>query len=95
MWWPAWEKLYGIIIAAVVVTLYFSAGGIKSAAIVNIIELIVILLGFCVATPFALQYVGAGKDSTPQWQPHMDTALLPPGIFPGTAWGVRPSWGIS
>ena len=52
------DKLYGIIIAAVVVTLYFSAGGIKSAAIVNIIELIVILLGFCIATPFALQYVG-------------------------------------
>ena len=52
------DKLYGIIIAAVVVTLYFSAGGLKSAAIVNIIELAVILLGFCIAVPFALEYVG-------------------------------------
>ena len=52
------EKLYGIIIAAVVVTLYFSAGGLKSAAIVNIIELLVIVLGFCIAVPFALDYVG-------------------------------------
>ncbi len=52
------DKLYGIIIAAVVVTLYFSAGGLKSAAIVNIIELTVIILGFCIAVPFALEYVG-------------------------------------
>ena len=51
-------KAYGIIIASVVVTLYFSSGGIKSAAIVNIIELVVILLGFCAAAPFALQYIG-------------------------------------
>jgi SSS family solute:Na+ symporter len=51
-------KVYGIIIAAVVVTLYFSSGGLKSAAIVNIIELAVILAGFCIAAPFALQYVG-------------------------------------
>ena len=52
------EKIYGIIIAALVVTLYFSAGGLKSAAIVNIIELVVIVLGFCIAVPFALDYVG-------------------------------------
>jgi SSS family solute:Na+ symporter len=51
-------KLYGIMIAAVVVTIYFSSGGLKSAAIVNIIELAVILIGFCLAVPFALQYVG-------------------------------------
>ena len=52
------EKVYGIIIGAVVVTIYFSAGGIASAAIVNIIELAVILVGFIVATPYALGYVG-------------------------------------
>ena len=51
-------KVYGIMIAAVVVTIYFSSGGLKSAAIVNIIELAVILLGFCLAVPYALQYVG-------------------------------------
>ena len=52
------DKLYGIIIGSVVVTIYFSAGGLRSAAIVNILELVVILLGFIVATPFALNYVG-------------------------------------
>ena len=60
------DKIYGIIIGAVVVTLYFSAGGLRSAAIVNIVELVVILLGFLVATPFALSYVGgfSGLQST-------------------------------
>lgn len=60
------DKIYGIIIGAVVVTLYFSAGGLRSAAIVNILELAVILLGFVVATPFALSYVGgfSGLQST-------------------------------
>ncbi len=60
------DKIYGIIIGAVVVTLYFSAGGLRSAAIVNIVELVVILVGFLVATPFALSYVGgfSGLQST-------------------------------
>lgn len=44
--------------AAIVVTLYFSSGGLKSAAVVNIIELAVILVGFIVAAPYALNYVG-------------------------------------
>jgi SSS family solute:Na+ symporter len=52
------DKLYGIIIGAIVVTVYFSAGGIRSAAIVNIIEVAVILAGFIIATPYALSYVG-------------------------------------
>ena len=52
------DKFYGIIIGAVVVTIYFSAGGIRSAAIVNIIEVAVILGGFIIATPYALSYVG-------------------------------------
>jgi SSS family solute:Na+ symporter len=52
------DKLYGIIIGAVVVTVYFSAGGLRSAAVVNILELAVILIGFIVATPYALSYVG-------------------------------------
>ena len=60
------DKIYGIIIGAVVVTLYFSAGGLRSAAIVNIVEPVVILVGFLVAAPFALSYVGgfSGLQST-------------------------------
>lgn len=52
------DKLWGIIIGAVVVTVYFSAGGLLSASIVNIVELIVIISGFILAAPYALAHVG-------------------------------------
>ncbi|MGE4589056.1 MAG: sodium:solute symporter family protein [Acidaminococcaceae bacterium] len=52
------EKPIGTIIGAVVVTLYFTAGGVLSAAVVNIVELVVIFAGFCLAAPFALSAVG-------------------------------------
>ncbi|MEG1726550.1 MAG: sodium:solute symporter family protein [Acidaminococcaceae bacterium] len=52
------EKTLGTIIGAVVVTIYFTAGGLLSAAIVNIVELAVIFLGFCLAAPYALAHVG-------------------------------------
>ncbi len=58
------DKLYGIIIGAIVVTVYFSAGGIRSAAIVNILEVAVILLGFIIATPYCLSYVGGWSGLT-------------------------------
>lgn len=48
----------GIIIGALVVTLYFMAGGILSATIVNIVEVAVIFAGFCLAAPFALNSIG-------------------------------------
>ena len=51
-------KVHGVIIGAVVTTLYFAAGGILSSAFVNIVELAVILAGFIVAVPFALSYAG-------------------------------------
>lgn len=52
------DKTWGTIIGAVVVTIYFTAGGLLSAAIVNIVELAVIFLGFCLAAPYALAHVG-------------------------------------
>ncbi|HIU64569.1 MAG TPA: sodium:solute symporter family protein [Candidatus Avacidaminococcus intestinavium] len=52
------DKPLGTFIGAMVVTIYFAAGGVLSAAIVNILEVIVILAGFCLAAPFALQAVG-------------------------------------
>lgn len=52
------ERLHGTLLGAVVVVVYFGAGGLRSAAIVNILELIVIILGFVVATPYALAHVG-------------------------------------
>lgn len=52
------DKTTGIIIGALVVTLYFMAGGILSATIVNIVEVAVIFAGFCLAAPFALNSIG-------------------------------------
>lgn len=52
------DKTTGVLIGAVVTTLYFAAGGLLSAAIVNLLEIVVIFAGFLIATPYALQYVG-------------------------------------
>lgn len=51
-------KTHGVIIGAVVTTLYFAAGGLLSSAVVNIVEVAVILAGFIIAVPFALNYAG-------------------------------------
>ncbi len=45
-------KAQGVIAGAVVTTLYFAAGGLLSSAIVNIIEVAVILAGFVIACPY-------------------------------------------
>ncbi len=51
-------KVAGVIIGAVVVTIYFAFGGLLSAAYVGLIKLAVMLTGFIIAIPFALTKVG-------------------------------------
>ena len=51
-------KTQGVIAGAVVTTLYFAAGGLLSSAVVNVIEVAVILAGFVVALPYVLTYSG-------------------------------------
>lgn len=51
-------KIYGVIIGAVVTTLYFAAGGLLSSAFVNILEVSVILIGFVIALPFVWNFSG-------------------------------------
>ncbi|SDF58765.1 sodium:solute symporter family protein [Sporolituus thermophilus] len=51
-------KTMGIIIGAMVTTLYFAAGGLLSAVIVNILEVAVIFAGFVIAAPYAMNFVG-------------------------------------
>ncbi|MDF2564210.1 MAG: Na+/solute symporter [Massilibacillus sp.] len=51
-------KPIGILIGAVVVVLYFCAGGLLAAAYVNVIEATVKLVGFFIAVPFVLNFVG-------------------------------------
>ena len=52
---PQWV---GCLIGGLVVTVYFSAGGLLTTAWVNLVQLLVLLTGFGVAAPFALGAVG-------------------------------------
>lgn len=88
-------KLYGIMMAAIVVTLYFSSGGLKSAAVVNIIELAVILVGFIVAAPYALNYVGGWNGLETKIAANLGNTAKTASYFPGTGWEIQRSWAIS
>jgi SSS family solute:Na+ symporter len=52
---PRWA---GALIGAAVMTIYFSAGGLLGSAWVNTVQLFVMLTGFLVALPFALDSAG-------------------------------------
>jgi SSS family solute:Na+ symporter len=51
-------KFVGCLIGGVVMTTYFVAGGLLASAGVNLVQLVVLLLGFAVALPLALEAVG-------------------------------------
>jgi SSS family solute:Na+ symporter len=51
-------KLAGCALGAFVVTAYFGAGGLKSSAVVNVVQLTVKLAGFAIALPLVLRVVG-------------------------------------
>lgn len=51
-------KLAGCAIGAIVVSIYFGAGGLRSAAVVNVVQITVKLAGFAIALPLALALVG-------------------------------------
>lgn len=52
------DKITSVLIAAVVVVLYFCSGGFLSAVYANLIEACVKLIGFIVAVPLVLAFVG-------------------------------------
>src|SRR5260370_25931035 len=52
------SKLAGCALGAIVITTYFAAGGLKSSAVVNVVQLTVKLAGFAVALPLVLGLVG-------------------------------------
>ena len=52
------SKTVGVLIGALVVSIYFIIGGILSSTIVNIFQLVMILVGFIIALPFSLNYIG-------------------------------------
>jgi SSS family solute:Na+ symporter len=53
--WPRWV---GCLVGGVVMTAYFTAGGMLSTIWVNLVQLVVLLVGFAVALPFAFGAVG-------------------------------------
>ena len=53
--WPRWV---GCLTGGVVMTAYFAAGGMLSSVWVNLVQLVVLLVGFAVALPFAFGAVG-------------------------------------
>jgi SSS family solute:Na+ symporter len=64
-----WEGWIGCMIGGVVMTTYSAAGGLKSSAWVNMVQLTVKMLGFFIALPIALALVGglSGlREATPQ-----------------------------
>jgi SSS family solute:Na+ symporter len=66
---PRWA---GALIGAGVMTIYFAAGGLLGSAWVNTLQLVVMLAGFLVALPFALESAGglgglAHAATAPPW----------------------------
>ncbi|MEQ1758453.1 MAG: sodium:solute symporter family protein [Vicinamibacterales bacterium] len=71
----------GIIASALVMTIYFVAGGLLSSAWVNMVQLVVLLGGFLLATPLVLGQVGgvAGAMSGPAVPETFDNFLYSAG----------------
>ena len=79
-------KAAGCLIGGVVMTIYFSAGGIASSARVNLIQLAVLLLGFALALPLSVDSIGgwsavAAAGDAGQWNfwsgPNSGWILIP------------------
>ena len=49
---------WGTVLGGILVTIYFSAGGLLSSAWVNLVQVIVKAAGFCLAVPWALDGIG-------------------------------------
>jgi len=68
-------KIAGCLLGALVVTAYFAAGGLRSSAVVNVVQLTVKLAGFALALPIVLSVVGgldgmrAGLPEPGMWNP--------------------------
>jgi SSS family solute:Na+ symporter len=63
---PKWA---GCLLGGVVVSIYFAAGGLLSSAWVNVVQLVVMFLGFALAFPAALVTIG-GWDAVVAGAPH-------------------------
>lgn len=67
-------RLWGGLLAGVVMTVYFTAGGLLSSAWINLVQLVVLMTGFAIALPWILSDAGgweairtAGEGASPEW----------------------------
>ena len=58
---PRWV---GAVLGGIVMTAYFSAGGLLTSAWVNVVQLVVLLVGFAIAVPLALSMAGGWQAVT-------------------------------
>jgi SSS family solute:Na+ symporter len=66
------SRTAGIVIGAIVMTIYFAAGGLRSSAWVNLIQLVVLIGGFLIALPLLHESVGGVPGFSSMPVPHDD-----------------------
>lgn len=74
-------KVWGCALGGMVVAVYFSAGGLRTAASLHVIQITVKMTGFFIAVPWALHAVGG-------WE-KLHTMAAPPGYFSPVGVGLR------
>ena len=75
--------LSGCVLGAFVTVSYFVAGGLLSSAWVNLVQLVVILAGFGIAVPYAIQHAGGWAAMTAAAGPRTDVWFSD---GPGSGW---------
>jgi solute:Na+ symporter, SSS family len=78
---PRW---LGSLIGGSIMTIYFAAGGLLGTAVVNTVQLVVMLTGFLIALPFALSTVGGLDHLFSVVPPHFRDVAFSAG--PGSGW---------
>ena len=79
----------GSLIGGAIMTIYFTAGGLLGTAWVNTLQLMVMLAGFVVALPFALDAVGGfGALAGPSTPPSFGDFMYSSGSGSGWTWLV-------
>lgn len=82
-------KVIGCILGGLVVVLYFMAGGLLSSAWVNLVQLVVMLVGFVVAVPVALDRAGSWSGVTSRVAAQLADSVRAADYLSGTGAGWR------
>ena len=80
------SRTTGIVLSAVVMTVYFVAGGLLSSAWINLVQLVVLLGGFLVALPFAIGAAGGLSQVMAPVGAPADYANMMHSRGPGSGW---------